>query len=178
MDGEGFATNGGRTVNVISLAGIAFAIGMTLDNGIVVLESIEHQRRKGLDRLRAAIEGTGTGAHVRPCTEHLAGPGEDYRPNGVILVASPVGLAEPLDDGHGHTVVCLRPVQGDHGDAVGRFESGTRVKIRRHRQFSEFLHREHSLMTQVVDREHRPCLETEGPSRWAERHAMDSGQSG
>jgi multidrug efflux pump subunit AcrB len=46
-----------RTINVISLAGIAFAIGMTLDNGIVVLESIEHQRRKGLDRLRAAVEG-------------------------------------------------------------------------------------------------------------------------
>jgi multidrug efflux pump subunit AcrB len=42
---------------VISLAGIAFAIGMTLDNGIVVLESIEHQRRKGLDRLRAAVVG-------------------------------------------------------------------------------------------------------------------------
>ncbi|MBT8128447.1 MAG: efflux RND transporter permease subunit [Gammaproteobacteria bacterium] len=46
-----------RTINVISLAGIAFAIGMTLDNGIVVLESIEHQRRKGLDRLRAAAVG-------------------------------------------------------------------------------------------------------------------------
>ena len=46
-----------RTINVISLAGIAFAIGMTLDNGIVVLESIEHQRRKGLDRLRAAAAG-------------------------------------------------------------------------------------------------------------------------
>ncbi len=47
----------GRTINVISLAGIAFAIGMTLDNGIVVLESIEHQRRKGMDRLRAASVG-------------------------------------------------------------------------------------------------------------------------
>lgn len=47
----------GRTINVISLAGIAFAIGMTLDNSIVVLESIEHQRRKGLDRLRAAVVG-------------------------------------------------------------------------------------------------------------------------
>ena len=46
-----------RTINVISLAGIAFAIGMTLDNGIVVLESIEHQRRKGMDRLRAAVVG-------------------------------------------------------------------------------------------------------------------------
>jgi multidrug efflux pump subunit AcrB len=47
----------GRTINVISLAGIAFAIGMTLDNSIVVLESIEQQRRKGLDRMRAAVVG-------------------------------------------------------------------------------------------------------------------------
>ena len=47
----------GRTVNVISLAGVAFAIGMTLDNSIVVLESIYLERRKGLDRLSAAIEG-------------------------------------------------------------------------------------------------------------------------
>ncbi|MFE8071882.1 efflux RND transporter permease subunit [Marinobacteraceae bacterium S3BR75-40.1] len=47
----------GRTVNVISLAGVAFAIGMTIDNSIVVLESIENQRRKGLDRLQAAITG-------------------------------------------------------------------------------------------------------------------------
>ncbi len=47
----------GRTVNVISLAGIAFAIGMTLDNSIVVLESIELERRRGAQRLRAAAEG-------------------------------------------------------------------------------------------------------------------------
>jgi len=47
----------GRTVNVISMAGIAFAIGMTLDNSIVVLESIELERRRGLDRFRAAVAG-------------------------------------------------------------------------------------------------------------------------
>ena len=47
----------GRTINVISLAGVAFAIGMTLDNSIVVLESIELARRRGLDRLRSAVEG-------------------------------------------------------------------------------------------------------------------------
>jgi multidrug efflux pump subunit AcrB len=47
----------GRTVNVISLAGVAFAIGMTLDNTIVVLESIDLERRRGLGRLKAAIEG-------------------------------------------------------------------------------------------------------------------------
>ena len=47
----------GRTINVISLAGVAFAIGMTLDNSIVVLESIELERRRGMDRLRAAVAG-------------------------------------------------------------------------------------------------------------------------
>ncbi|MEM7294218.1 MAG: efflux RND transporter permease subunit, partial [Pseudomonadota bacterium] len=47
----------GRTINVISLAGIAFAIGMTLDNSIVVLESIELERRRGADRLKAALDG-------------------------------------------------------------------------------------------------------------------------
>ena len=47
----------GRTVNVISLAGIAFAIGMTLDNSIVVLESIALERRRGASRLRAAVDG-------------------------------------------------------------------------------------------------------------------------
>ena len=47
----------GRTINVISLAGVAFAIGMTLDNSIVVLESIENSWRKGLDRWQAAVDG-------------------------------------------------------------------------------------------------------------------------
>ena len=47
----------GRTINVISLAGIAFAIGMTVDNTIVVLESIEQARRRGLDRIEGAIRG-------------------------------------------------------------------------------------------------------------------------
>lgn len=47
----------GRTINVISLAGIAFAIGMTLDNSIVVLESIALERRKGAERFRAAADG-------------------------------------------------------------------------------------------------------------------------
>ncbi len=46
-----------RTINVISLAGIAFAIGMTIDNTIVVLESIEQERQKGKTRLEAARDG-------------------------------------------------------------------------------------------------------------------------
>lgn len=47
----------GRTINVISLAGVAFAIGMTVDNTIVVLESIMQFRKKGRSRYQAAVEG-------------------------------------------------------------------------------------------------------------------------
>ena len=48
---------GGRTINVISLAGVAFAMGMTLDNTIVVLENIERLRRQGMSRFDAALAG-------------------------------------------------------------------------------------------------------------------------
>ena len=47
----------GRTINVISLAGVAFAIGMTLDNSIVVLESIYRHLSEGKPRVRAALDG-------------------------------------------------------------------------------------------------------------------------
>jgi multidrug efflux pump subunit AcrB len=47
----------GRTINVISLAGVAFAIGMTLDNNIVVLENIYRHLSTGKERLKAALDG-------------------------------------------------------------------------------------------------------------------------
>lgn len=47
----------GRTINVISLAGIAFAIGMTLDNSIVVLENIYRHMGEGKRRAQAALDG-------------------------------------------------------------------------------------------------------------------------
>jgi HAE1 family hydrophobic/amphiphilic exporter-1 len=47
----------GRTLNVISLAGIAFAIGMVVDAAIVVLENIYRLRERGLPPARAAYEG-------------------------------------------------------------------------------------------------------------------------
>ncbi|MBT8446063.1 MAG: efflux RND transporter permease subunit, partial [Gammaproteobacteria bacterium] len=46
-----------RTINVISLAGVAFAIGMTLDNSIVVLENIHRHLDEGRSRLDAALAG-------------------------------------------------------------------------------------------------------------------------
>jgi HAE1 family hydrophobic/amphiphilic exporter-1 len=47
----------GRTLNVISLAGIAFAVGMIVDAAIVVLENIYRLREQGLSRREAAYRG-------------------------------------------------------------------------------------------------------------------------
>ncbi len=47
----------GRTLNVISLAGIAFAVGMIVDAAIVVLENIFRLREEGKSRREAAYLG-------------------------------------------------------------------------------------------------------------------------
>jgi HAE1 family hydrophobic/amphiphilic exporter-1 len=47
----------GRTINVVSLAGLAFASGMVVDNSIVVLENIYRHRQTGKSRMAAALEG-------------------------------------------------------------------------------------------------------------------------
>ncbi len=47
----------GRTINVISLAGMAFAVGMVIDNSIVVLENIYRHMQMGKSRARAAYDG-------------------------------------------------------------------------------------------------------------------------
>jgi len=49
--------SGGRTINVISLAGLAFAVGMVLDAAIVVLENIVRLRERGVAGAEAALEG-------------------------------------------------------------------------------------------------------------------------
>jgi multidrug efflux pump subunit AcrB len=47
----------GRTLNIISLAGLAFATGMVLDAAIVVLENIFRQREAGLEGDEASMRG-------------------------------------------------------------------------------------------------------------------------
>ena len=47
----------GRSINVISLAGIAFAVGMVVDAAIVVLENIYRHRERGKSRSEAAYLG-------------------------------------------------------------------------------------------------------------------------
>ena len=47
----------GHSLNVISIAGIAFAVGMTLDAATIVLESILARSEGGLSASQAALEG-------------------------------------------------------------------------------------------------------------------------
>ncbi|MBC8207811.1 MAG: efflux RND transporter permease subunit [Desulfobulbaceae bacterium] len=47
----------GRSLNVVSLAGISFAIGMLVDNAIVVLENIDRHRKMGKNVRQAALDG-------------------------------------------------------------------------------------------------------------------------
>ncbi|MCA9410705.1 MAG: efflux RND transporter permease subunit [Candidatus Omnitrophica bacterium] len=48
----------GRSINIISLAGMAFAVGMVVDNAIVVIENIFRHIEMGKSVRKAAIEGT------------------------------------------------------------------------------------------------------------------------
>lgn len=47
----------GRSVNIISLAGMAFAVGMVVDNAIVVIENIFRHLEQGKDARTAAHDG-------------------------------------------------------------------------------------------------------------------------
>ena len=48
----------GRSLNVLSLAGIAFSVGVVVDSAIVVLENIYRLREQGMSRVEATYRGT------------------------------------------------------------------------------------------------------------------------
>ncbi|OHB79118.1 MAG: acriflavin resistance protein, partial [Planctomycetes bacterium RBG_16_64_10] len=48
----------GRSLNVVSLAGLAFAVGMLVDNAVVVLENVYRRHRLGESPFQAAARGT------------------------------------------------------------------------------------------------------------------------
>ncbi|GIX48893.1 MAG: multidrug ABC transporter [Candidatus Tectimicrobiota bacterium] len=47
----------GRSLNIVMLAGLAFAVGNVVDNSIVVLENIFRHRERGKSRVQAALDG-------------------------------------------------------------------------------------------------------------------------
>ncbi|HET9327358.1 MAG TPA: efflux RND transporter permease subunit [Candidatus Eisenbacteria bacterium] len=48
----------GRTLNILSMMGLMLAVGMLVDNAVVVLESITRHRERGMAPLKAAIRGS------------------------------------------------------------------------------------------------------------------------
>ncbi len=48
----------GQTLNSFTLGGLTLAMGPLVDDSVVVLESIHRHQREGLDRRRAALDGT------------------------------------------------------------------------------------------------------------------------
>lgn len=64
----------GRSLNLLSLAGIAFAVGMLVDNFIVVLENIFRHRQQGDSLTAAVVAGTGEvwGAVIASTLANLA----------------------------------------------------------------------------------------------------------
>ena len=49
----------GVTINMISLSGLAVAVGMLVDNSVVVIENIYRLRSKGANAIQAAVSGAG-----------------------------------------------------------------------------------------------------------------------
>ena len=49
----------GVTINMISLSGLAVAVGMLVDNSVVVIENIYRLRAKGANSIQAAVSGAG-----------------------------------------------------------------------------------------------------------------------
>ncbi len=49
---------GGRSLNILSMMGLMLAVGMLVDNAVVVLESIQRHRERGEPRLKAALRGS------------------------------------------------------------------------------------------------------------------------
>src|SRR5204863_7853728 len=48
----------GRPLNILSMMGLMLAVGMLVDNAVVVLESIYRKRQSGMGALRASLTGS------------------------------------------------------------------------------------------------------------------------
>ena len=62
----------GFSINTIALMGLVLAIGLVVDDAIVVVEAVEHHIEKGLSPKEATAEGDGGG--LRTCCRYCACP--------------------------------------------------------------------------------------------------------
>ena len=66
----------GYLLDNISLLGITLAVGLVVDDAIVMLENIVRHVENGMEPLQAAVQGARNGLHHR-LDLHLAGRGAD-----------------------------------------------------------------------------------------------------
>jgi HAE1 family hydrophobic/amphiphilic exporter-1 len=107
----------GRTLNVVSLAGLAFAVGMVVDNAIVVLENIYRRIQQEGDRpMRRGVPGRpgGLGRDPRLDAHHRRGvhPRADDPGGG--------GAAVPRHRARDRRLGRAVAGRVDHGDPRGR----------------------------------------------------------
>ena len=99
------------SLNIMSLGGIALAVGMLVDNAVVVLESIVRKQEHGLDRREAARTGHGRGRHGGD--RRHADVGGGVLPDGVHHRRRRPAVPGPVADRH----VRARVLAGRRADA-------------------------------------------------------------
>ena len=142
----------GRSLNVISLAGLAFAVGMLVDNAVVVLENIYRRRQSGEGAFQAASEGTAevAGAVIASTLTTIAvflpvlfvqeTSGQLFR-DIALAISCAVGLSLIVS-------FTMIPTAAARLISGPRFESGddpSQSEIRRHRSSSRIVNLIHSL---------------------------------
>ena len=63
----------GFSINTLSLFGLVLAIGLVVDDAIVVVEAVEHHIEEGMAPRDATLQGDG--GSVGPGRQHRADPG-------------------------------------------------------------------------------------------------------
>ena len=77
----------GFSINTLSLFGLVLAIGLVVDDAIVVVEAVEHHIEEGMTPRDATLQGDGGG--VGPGRRHRAGARGGVHPGGLHRRASP-----------------------------------------------------------------------------------------
>ncbi len=121
------------TLNIMSLGGIALAVGMLVDNAVVVLESIVRKQEHGMERREAARAGHRRGRHGGDGGD--ADFGRGVLPDGVHQRRGRTALQGPVADGDLRAGALAGRGTDAGADAGGRpAAAGGRAPVRRCRR--------------------------------------------